>query len=411
MDRKLLGLRALLAVGLACAASALATGCEGLANIEDRELGQCGEFCDTVMRNCSGTNKVYETRQKCMAVCKLYDVGDPSESQETNTLACRLREARDAQHATEEEVSNHCRSAGPEGLECDGQCESYCQLYERSCGEVQCGSNANCVAKCKALRNKDSFNLTKDHDGNTVQCRLVHVSNSTVGGKATHCGHAKLSTPTEYCKDLPADDDGTGGGAASADPDIITEARPQDYCRVVTVACGEGDYAQYESQKQCEALAPYLTQGVLGDQTDDTLACRLYHSYNSLCDESSHCPHAGPGGEGHCGEPTSDTVNHVEDVKCIAYCRLAKGVCEKQYDSADGFDGDDDKCLEDCKTLVDHAVVEAGPDTPTRYRVSYAKTPGTLACRLLAVSRAAENGKNGSLCDTLAVFGKAGCAE
>jgi hypothetical protein len=177
---------------------------------------------------------------------------------------------------------------------------------------------------------------------------------------------------------------------------------------VVTVACGEGDYAQYESQKQCEALAPFLAQGVLGDQTNDTLACRLYHSYNSLCAESAHCPHAGPGGEGHCAEPASDTVDHVEDSKCIAYCRLAKGVCETQYNSADGFAGDDEKCLEDCKTLVDHAVVEAGPDTPTRYRVSYAKTPGTLACRLLAVSRAAETR---SLCETLAVFGKAGCAE
>jgi len=86
-------------------------------------------------------------------------------------------------------------------------------------------------------------------------------------------------------------------------------------------------------------------------------------------------------------------------------------VCETKYASADGFDGDDAKCMEDCKTLVDHAVVEAGPDTPTRYTVKYAKTPGTLACRLLALSKAALDGKNGSLCDKLAVFGKADCAD
>ena len=32
--------------------------------------------CDVVMANCTGTNKVYETRPKCLGVCKLLDIGE-----------------------------------------------------------------------------------------------------------------------------------------------------------------------------------------------------------------------------------------------------------------------------------------------------------------------------------------------
>jgi len=390
-------LRLVFGAALVLAVPVLAASCQSLANIDDRELGKCGEFCDTVMANCKGENQVYGERAKCMGVCKTWDVGDPTEPQNTNTLACRLREVKLAGSDTDENTPGHCRSAGPEGLNCGGACESYCQLYERSCGEVQCGSNANCVAKCKGLRNKKTFDLEDDYYGNSLQCRLIHLSNSTVGGK-THCTHGYLSTPLDKCNDLPHEE--MGGGGAPGVPGAVHEPRCEDFCRVNGVAC-DGANLMYESEKQCLAICPYFEQGEIADKTPDTLGCRLYHSYNSLCDPNAHCPHASPGGEGHCGTAPLD--------KCVAYCKLARGICPTAYASASGFDGDDEKCAASCGALVDAAWTD-DQKQPTRYSVAYAATPDTVACRFLALSRAAEDGKDGALCDTLAAFGKAECA-
>jgi hypothetical protein len=394
-------LRALLSAALVLGVPALAASCQSLANIEDRELGKCGEFCDTVMHNCKGENQVYGERAKCMGVCKTWDVGDPTEPEDTNTLACRLRAAKSAANTADEDISDHCRSAGPEGLDCGGGCESYCQLFQRSCGEIQCGSIANCVAKCKGLRNKKTFDLEDDYTGNSLQCRLIHLTNSTLGDKI-HCGHGFLSTPTDKCNDLPHEAMGEGG-ASGMTPGHVDEPLCDDYCRVISVAC-DGDDQMYESEKQCLALCPYFEPGAIADKKENTLGCRLYHSYNSLCDANpvnAHCPHASPGGEGHC-----DTS---PEGKCVSYCHLARGVCPTAYASASGFDGDDAQCAAECATLVD-AIFTDHDELGTRYSVKYAATPDTLACRFLALSRAAEDGKDGELCATLAAFGQAECA-
>jgi hypothetical protein len=401
-SKVLRALRVLIAAVLVLGASALAASCQSLANIDDRELGKCGEFCDTVMANCKGDKQVYGERAKCMGVCKLWDVGDPTEPENTNTLSCRLREAKLAGNDTDENIVDHCRSAGPEGVDCGGGCESYCQLYQRACGEVQCGSNANCVAKCKALRNGPGFDLEDDYYGNSLQCRLIHLSNSTVGGQ-THCTHAYLSTPLDKCNDLPHDEMGVGGAAAMpGDPDEFHVPRCDEFCRVNGVAC-DGANLMYENKAQCLAVCDTFDTGLIADKTPDTLGCRLYHSYNSLCDPNAHCPHTSPGGEGHCGTTAPD--------KCLAYCHLARAVCPTAYASAapDGFDNDDATCAAECGTLVD-AVFTDDQKAGTRYSVAYAATPNTVACRFLALSRAAEQGKDGSLCATLAGFGAAECA-
>ncbi|HEV8550686.1 MAG TPA: hypothetical protein VGQ57_16690 [Polyangiaceae bacterium] len=388
--------RAALSLVAAALVPGLYTGCQSLANIEERELGQCGEFCDTVMQNCKDDNQVYERREKCMGWCEKLDVGDPTEPQKTNTLACRLREAQLAGKAADENISDHCRSAGPEGVNCGGACLSYCTMYERACGGVQCSTQANCQAKCQGLRDNHEFNLVTDYEGNSLQCRLVHLTNATIQPEP-HCGHAALSTPTDHCNDLPEKDTEGNDVPNSGGVDTPTCA---DYCRTNLAACTDANQ-QYESQKQCEALCPYFDLGAIADKDENTMGCRLYHSYNSLCDSANHCPHSGPGGEGHCGT--------VEDGKCEAYCTLSRGVCPSAF--ATKYKGDSDKCTEDCKTLTDYQAAQyADPMPPTRYNITYAQTPGTLACRFLQLSKAAQDGKDGAICQSLSPFGEGACA-
>ena len=404
MGGRWFGARALVALALVFGAPALAASCQSIAGIEDRTLGQCGEFCDTVMHNCQGANLVYETRAKCMGLCKLFDVGDPTEPQDTNTLNCRLLEARAAASASDEAISDHCRSAGPEGLNCGGGCESYCTVYQRACG-VQCGSLQNCITKCAALRNKTSFSVDGDYTGNTLQCRLVHVTNATVAANQAerdlHCNHhALLSTPDDACIDTDAPPDAGVDGSADTtddDPGKLTMPDCPAYCRVNGVSC-QGDDQQYETPEQCAAVCQYFVVGKLSDEDQNTLGCRLYHSYNALCDPATHCAHTGPGGEGHCGTTLAD--------KCLSYCNLARNVCPSGYKTA--YANDDDACATDCATLPD-AEFTNDPNAGTRYNVNYAASPATLACRFLGLSRAAVIGKDSALCSSDA-FGKGDCA-
>jgi hypothetical protein len=280
-----------LALFVGLGAPLAASSCQALAGIEERELGPCGEYCDVVMRNCVGDFAAYETREKCLGTCLLFEPGDPIEPQGTNTVECRLREARRAETAISEELPAFCRGAGPEGIGCaPSTCEAYCSLVERACG-MQCNSHATCVDKCRALRDEGSFNAFEDYEGDTIQCRLVHISNATLDA-ALHCDHAKLVTPS-VCVDGPEEHE---EGEEESRP---SEPRCEDYCRVIGVAC-TGEFSEYASDEECLATCATLEPGSFEDTASDTIGCRLYHAYNALCVPDPHCSHAGPSGGGKC---------------------------------------------------------------------------------------------------------------
>jgi hypothetical protein len=359
---------------------AWALGCGEVVPLGDVGSTLCTSMCDAVMTNCVGSLQVYETREKCMGVCKLLPVGDPSEPQGTDTVECRLHFAELVPGSSLEDALTHCRSAGPEGVECGGGCQSYCLLYEKACGQIECGTMDNCIAKCGALRDRMEYNVIDDYEGNSLQCRLVHLSNaSIVPGGQPHCGHANLTTPTDHCTDLPDGSVSAGGGSGdSSDGGVVKPAAPDcdDYCRVNLIACS-GQDAQYESQAQCAAVCRDFSVGEFADTTQNTLGCRLYHSYNALCSPDIHCAHSGPGGEGQCGTAPTD--------KCASYCQLAKQICSAGYTTT--FT-DDAECVNDCMQLPDATPI---PDkaADARYSTVYAQTPGTVACRFLALARAA----------------------
>src|SRR5581483_2075272 len=93
-----------------------------------------------------------------------------------------------------------------------------------------------------------------------------------------------------------------------------------------------GQLAVYASSAECHAVCAALDPGTTNDHTQNTLGCRFYHSYNALSVTGApiHCPHTGPGGDGHCGadDPAAGTGN------CVSYCKLAEKACPNEFASA-----------------------------------------------------------------------------
>jgi len=348
MTKRLVGL---LLIALAVLAAA---GCESLAGIEDRtyDLGdeapasaQCASYCNEVMANCTGTNAVYSGMQTCLGVCAKLPPGDALEPA-GNTVACRTVQAGLAASSSTGEPELYCPRAGPGGADfCGTNCESYCLLLEKSC-PTEFQGVPSCTAKCAAFKDMKRFDVIADHEGDSLQCRLVHVSSATVEPE-DHCPHAQFRPSKPWCVDT---------GLPNCD----------DYCRVVMTAC-QGAVAQYETLAQCKSACATLTVGVLSDTDDktDTLGCRTYHSYSSLAQPDTHCSHSGPLGDGHCG-----TSN------CPSYCAIVAAACPTQFDQQFPTDG---QCERECAELSG-----AGLDQ----KFSTTNTEKTVSCRTLKALKA-----------------------
>ncbi|AGP35048.1 hypothetical protein [Sorangium cellulosum] len=341
-------------------------GCHAIAGIEDRTYvppeeepepspvsEACASYCADVMENCTGENQVYSTLDTCHGVCAALPAGDPLEPVD-NTLACRARQAELAGLTGEPAV--HCPAAGPGGApHCGTNCESYCALQAAACSP-ELPTQEECVAKCAGLRDVEGFDAIENHEGDTLQCRLVHVSSATVDPDE-HCEHASLM-PVEPCIEPEG-----------------TEPSCEDFCRVVMTSC-EGDQAVYDSSEQCLAVCGALPPGGTEDRSENTVGCRQYHAYSALLAPDTHCGHAGPGGDGHCGLDGDSTTTG----NCASYCTLLEAACKEAFDAI--FE-DRGACELDCGD-----VSGAGHDSG--YAIASAEG-ATVACRLLYVSRAFED--------------------
>jgi hypothetical protein len=308
----------------------------------------CTEYCDRVMSNCTDEFAVYASSDTCLAICALL----PLEGDRDNSVACRSEEARLARSTGETDV--HCPAAGPGGSTsrgargCGTNCESYCLLQPLTCS----GTNelvlepAECLRRCAALPDEGAFDVTAHHDGDNVQCRLVHVSSAALGDTAaeTHCWHAAIAPGVDGpCRTL----DGI-------DPSC------EHYCSIVNTAC-TGEFAVYENEAQCLAACGTMPPGAGGDTTQDTVGCRLYHSYSSLEGPAAHCAHAGPSGDGHCGEDN-----------CASYCRLTEELCTEEFAAEYGSTGD---CLADCAEMD-------GAAADSTYALETSAEGDTVQCRI-----------------------------
>lgn len=126
----------------------------------------------------------------------------------------------------------------------------------------------------------------------------------------------------------PALADGLGGGAV--------ESLCDRYCASVMSNCAEA-FAVYGSPQACLAACGLLPEGEEGDQSGNSVQCRLYHADVAVAEPSFYCPIAGPGGDGTCGNP------------CDGLCALAQSVCVD--DNAVWASADE--CRAECGTLPD----------------------------------------------------------
>lgn len=396
---------ALLVVGVAA--------CAQVAGIEDRNFVEqevsateaaCQEYCRIIEDKDPDDDEPddgvcpnnYTTFDVCLGVCMKFEPGDPSEPTNENTIACRLNAARAARNASAGEVDSFCQAAGPGGNgACGTNCESYCHLVEM---EDVCGDRnvkvPNCVEKCEAFGDSKRFHVGTpteefDHSGDTVQCRLVHVSTAagslaTDALKDTHCGHADFHS-TLWC--------------------IADEPSCSRYCDVVEVAC-KGNNRVYENRDQCEATCEVLDLGEPLDDVEDTIGCRTWHAVSSLADPTNHCSHAGPTGDGHCGLDVIDKEDpeNNEFAACRPYCRLLEAACPTEF--GETFDSRND-CVSEC----DDSRASFGAAADHEYTVKNvvdADNGNTLSCRTLHAVRALGDPENAAdFCP--AAFGAAPC--
>ncbi len=328
-------------------------GCQSIVGIDKREYDpptppspQCAKYCDDVSSICTGANSPYSTKEVCLATCALMPPGDPNEPAQDNTVACRQKQT---ELAALGELSVNCPRAGPggDGI-CGTNCESYCYLFKKACNGVTTAPPAACEKACGVLKDTKSFDVVANHGGDTLQCRLVHVSNSA-WKPDEHCPHARIAPVTEPC-----------WNKQDAPPSC------EDYCRINTGICTDTK-AVYESVAQCMSVCGVLPLGLEADASENTVGCRKYHSYNAVGDPVTHCPHAGPGGDGHCGKDN-----------CLSYCTIVAKACSTDF--ATTFGGSMDTCLTECPKVKGSAA-NSGFSTA-------APNGNTLQCRLLHAIRA-----------------------
>jgi hypothetical protein len=84
------------------------------------------------------------------------------------------------------------------GRGCGTNCESYCLLQPILCegvDDVVIYAPGDCERKCQALQDDPDFDVVRHYNGDTLQCRFVHLSSASVSeeGALSHCWHAEIS--------------------------------------------------------------------------------------------------------------------------------------------------------------------------------------------------------------------------
>lgn len=215
---------------LIVAVLALGAGCDGEVTTPDGgptdtdsgpttpTVATCQRYCDTVLASCTGDNAQYASEADCLAVCRAAD-WDPGAAVTSTgpadgpSIGCRTYHAGPP---AQDDPAFHCPHAGPSaGGVCGSYCEAYCALALGGCtgGDALYGNGEACMAACA---NFDDSGTPGDASGDTVQCRIYHLSVAiTTGETAVHCPHAAPD----------------GGGVCVGGWDFRTDA-PATYTRV-----------------------------------------------------------------------------------------------------------------------------------------------------------------------------------
>lgn len=141
----------------------------------------CASYCGAIQARCTDTLARYGTMEECVASCTLLPVGALGEMA-GHTLGCRIYHTE----AAGEDAEAHCEHAGPGGgLMCGASpCEGFCSMAPATC-PGQWSANT-CMNQCGNLTSTPPFSINSA--GDTVECRLYHLTAATVD-PGTHCAH------------------------------------------------------------------------------------------------------------------------------------------------------------------------------------------------------------------------------
>jgi hypothetical protein len=223
-------------------------------------------------------------------------------------------------------------------------------------------------------------------------------SDDTSGGNGTTPG---TDSGTHGDGTVPGNDSGGGGGDTGTNSDTGgggsdagSDAPPVScttYCATILAVCGAADggiggNAQYYDTKDCMNTCALFTPGTYGE-TANSLGCRQYHAdLAATVGPKVHCPHAGAGGGGLCGDRCTDYCSLV-----MAHCTTANGADPPYASNSD--------CMAACSGYP--YAADASDYDPTQI--------GTLNCLDYhlreSLSDLAGQGIDGGHCDDLSIDG------
>ena len=155
----------------------------------------CAAYCAKIQMNCApstdgGSNAQYAAVSDCTNQCATAAAWPAGMTGDTsgNTIGCRLYHAG----AAAADPVLHCPHAGPTGGNvCGSWCDNYCQLMAKNCtGANAVYAASDCMTKCMTIPTTGKPN---DAAGNTIQCRLYHLS-VAASDPGTHCVHTRTVT-------------------------------------------------------------------------------------------------------------------------------------------------------------------------------------------------------------------------
>ncbi len=166
-------------------------GGAGCSTDVDPHVGACQDYCELVMRNCTGDVSQYTDLSTCRATCAAMPLGDPA-SPTGNTVSCRTFQAAIA----EDPAAHVCTKAGPGGASaCGDDCESFCTMAFSLCGgrPGMYADHATCLTACAGF-NKAPLYDSSQIAGDTFACRLYHLT-AAATNPDVHCSHIGVQSP------------------------------------------------------------------------------------------------------------------------------------------------------------------------------------------------------------------------
>lgn len=173
----------------------------------------CDAYCTSIAANCVGANQQYpgdaSNKASCLEACKSFPQGTAADTM-GNTLGCRVYHTDAAKGVP----ATHCEHAGPLGggqcgdssgaTDTELECASFCAIATDVCGTIW-PADDDCRTQCLTVANATAYNINVTTGAN-LACRMYHLSVAASfpapdAGRATHCGHTRITTPAPAADD------------------------------------------------------------------------------------------------------------------------------------------------------------------------------------------------------------------